>query len=79
MATTGVVEDGEREPGLEHVVGHLGRMERSLPRVRTLLGRPEAVRRPLAALLVLALRGERLGSRDEGQVDVAPEDRLTLL
>ena len=64
----------EREPGLEHLMGHLGGMERRLERERRCLRSAVRPRRSLPRLLQPALGVECLRSHDDGDVGRPADD-----
>src|SRR5207249_8661747 len=74
MGPAGDVPERERQPGLEDLVGDLGRVERRLEWERLLLRIAVRPLHSLAGLLGLAQRLERLGPGDHGDVVVAVED-----
>ncbi len=69
-----VLEEGEGQVGLEHGVADLGGVELHVHREGALLGRLVRPLRPLAGLLEASHGGQRLGPRDESQVEIAGGD-----
>ena len=74
MRPPGVVEEGERQVGLEHRVADLRRVEVHVHREGPLLRRLVRPLRPLARLLEAADGGQCLRAGDQREVEVARPD-----